>query len=113
MKKSEDNPIQNVNEGGIFSKLKSFENDLGYNFQKEMEAFERYLDEEEKKENEKSLAEKEMNESNTTNNTNYSKNKSYSNDLKQDEVEKWLSRFIICSVVWIVACVIMVLINLI
>ena len=44
-----DDPIQEVGGRSIFSKLKRFENDLEYNFQKEMEEFEKYLDEEEKK----------------------------------------------------------------
>lgn len=51
MKKYDENndPIQE-NDRGIFSKLKRFENDIEYKFQKEMEEFEKYLDEEEKNE---------------------------------------------------------------
>ena len=40
-----DDPIQEVGGRSIFSKLKRFENDLEYYFQKEMEEFEKYLDE--------------------------------------------------------------------
>lgn len=45
-----DDPIQEVGGKNPFSKLKSFENDLEYKFQKEMEEFEKYLDEEKLKE---------------------------------------------------------------
>lgn len=48
-----DDPIQEVGKKNIFSRMKSFENDLGYKIRKEMEEFEKYLDEEKLKEESK------------------------------------------------------------
>lgn len=45
-----DDPIQEVGKKSIFSRMKSFENDFGYKIKKEMEEFEKYLDEEKLKE---------------------------------------------------------------
>ena len=61
-----DDPIREVGGRGFFSKIKNFENDLEYKVQKEMEEFEKYLDEEKKR------------EASSLNNSSYSNN-NYSN----------------------------------
>ena len=67
-----DDPIREVGGRGFFSKIKSFENDLEYKFQKEMEEFEKYIDEEKKR------------ETNNFNNSSYSNNNYSNNNFNYD-----------------------------